>query len=98
MKFSSKKKESYEGVQVSKVASLLSSNLLRMNYFEGIFQEFWPQIRAYVSLRFLKNSRFWGKLPLAAGENFLFLNLRSIWSPVLHARIHPQIELLLEII
>lgn len=44
MKFSSKKKESYEGVQVSKVASLLSSNLLRMNYFEGIFQEFWPQI------------------------------------------------------
>ena len=73
----------------SNAAGLQSPNLLIMNYFEGVFQEFWPHIMEEILYRtyILQNSHFWAREPLATCGTFPFFNFVSIWLPILHARI-----------
>ena len=60
-----------------------------MNYLERVFQEFWPQIKKQILYRayVLQNSHFWTKLPLAAGESFLFSKFVCTLLLILHAKI-----------
>ena len=59
-----------------------------MNYFERVFQEFWPQIKKQILYRtyVLQNSHY-TKLLQAACGTFLFSIFVCIWLLILHARI-----------
>ena len=59
------------------------------NYFERVFQEFWPQIKKHILCRtyVLQNSHFWTKLLLAHCGTFLFSKFVCISLLILHARI-----------
>ena len=57
-------------------AELQSPAFLRMNYFDGIFQELWSQIMEQILYRtyVLQNGTFSAKLQLASCRTFLSLN------------------------
>ena len=62
---------------------------IHINYFERVFQEFWPQIKKQVLCRtyVLQSSHFWTKLPLPPCGTFIFSKFVCIWLLTLHARI-----------
>ena len=59
------------------VEGLRSPTLLRMNYFEGVFQAFWSQIKKQILYRIyvLQSNHFWAKLPLAGCRTWSELEL-----------------------
>ena len=67
---------------------LWKKTMLNMNYFELVFQEFWPQMKKRILCRtyVLQNSHY-TKPPLAVCATFLFSKFVCIWLLILHARI-----------
>ena len=63
--------------------------IISLNYFECVFQEFWPQTKKQILYRtyVLQNSHFSTKLPLAACGTFLFSKFVCTWLLILHAKI-----------
>ena len=68
--------------------------IISRNYFERVFQKFWPHIKKQILYRrnVLESCHFWAKLPLTAWQSFLFSTFVCFWFLILHARIQSAKE------